>query len=136
MIAEEPQKTEPEAPPAVDELRALVDRARQGDHDALPRLRELLDERPGVFGQFGDLARHAQAAWVKLAAGGDLAFAEALRRRADAMTAELAGAAPTELERLLVERVAATWLQANYADAAAAQTSPEAPLKQVEFTYK
>src|SRR4051812_15027666 len=31
------------APPVVKDLRELLDRARQGDQDALPRLREVLD---------------------------------------------------------------------------------------------
>ena len=47
---------------------------------------------------------------------------EALIRHLAALKTELAGPAPTPLERLLVERVAATWLQVNNADEVAALT--------------
>src|SRR4051812_8117097 len=104
----------------VDELRGLLDRARRGDADALPALRAALDEHPGIWRHCGDLAAHAERAWIALAAGPDLLLREALGRRLTALKADLAGTNPTPLERLLVDRVAATWLQVAYADAAAA----------------
>jgi hypothetical protein len=70
---------------------------------------------------YGDLAVQAQAAWVNLTAGPDLLLHESLQRFAEQMKSDLAGDDPSALERLLVERVAATWLQVNHADAAYAQ---------------
>jgi hypothetical protein len=98
----------------------LLERARAGDTEAVPALRAALDDCPGVWRAYGDLASHAQAAWVELIAGKDLALRESLTRRAGALARELAGPAPEPLERLLAERIAASWLQVHFADAAAA----------------
>jgi hypothetical protein len=51
----------------------------------------------------------------------DLLFRESGERKINALRAELSGPNPSPLERLLVERVVATWLQAWYADASYAQ---------------
>jgi hypothetical protein len=110
--------------PAVDEaaastarLQELVRRAQQGDRSVLPELREALDANPKLWQSYGDLALQAQAIWLDLIAGKDLALQECVLRKLEAMRADLAGPAPTPLEKLLVERVAACWLQTMYADA-------------------
>ena len=51
------------------------------------------------------------------------------------MLDELAGPGAPALERLLAERVVATWLEVNYADAAAAQAAG-ASLRQASFALK
>jgi hypothetical protein len=112
---------DPAGPPAVTEAWSLVGRARGGDASALPALRDLLDRRPDLWRHYGDLAEHAEVSWVAVAAGTDLMLAESLRRKAAEMRAELAGPAPTPLERLLADRAVACWLQVNYCDAAAAR---------------
>jgi hypothetical protein len=105
----------------VAEARSLVERARGGDPSALAGLRDLLDRRPDLWRHYGDLAGHAEVSWVAVAAGTDLMLAESLRRKAAEMRAELAGPAPSPLERLLADRAVACWLQVNYCDAAAAR---------------
>src|SRR3954447_18373754 len=117
------------------DLRAALERAQRGDREALPALRSALDAHPEVWQQFGDLAAHAERSWVELIAGPDLALAEALGRKVAALKAELAGPAPTPLERLLVGRGAATWLQTHQADAAVAQAG-EVSLKQADLSLK
>jgi len=81
------------------------------------------------------LAAQAERAWIELAAGPDLLAREALARQLAALKTELAGPAPTPLERLLVERIAATWLQVNYADAVAAQAR-DVSVKQAELAME
>src|SRR5437763_342704 len=81
------------------------------------------DGHPETGRAYGALADHAQAAWVHLAAGQNLFLQESLERRAAELKSDLAGEQPSALERLLVERVVATWLQVNYADAAAARAT-------------
>jgi hypothetical protein len=108
---------------AEDEVRELLERARGGDPAALPALRAALDGRPELWRAYGDLAAHARGAWVELIGGPDLALKESLTRTADAMLVDLAGPAAPALERLLAERVVATWLQLNHADALAAQAA-------------
>jgi hypothetical protein len=103
-------------------MRRVLERAERGDRSALPALEMLLDATPEVWRAYGDLARVAEDAWVELVAGPNLLLKESLRRKLIEMKSELlSGAAASPLEHLLVGRVAAGWLQAAYADAAAAQ---------------
>jgi hypothetical protein len=103
------------------EVQRVLERAQQGDRAVLPELTRMLDTNPQVWLNLGDLAAHAERAWVGLAAGPDLALGESLCRKLAALKAELAGPTPSPLERLLVDRVAACWIQTHYADAVAGQ---------------
>jgi hypothetical protein len=105
------------APELVRELHEVVGRARKGDATAVPRLRELLAQYPELAEPCGNLAIQAEAAWATLIAGPDLYFREGLMRKAALMRAELSGPSPSPIERLLVERVVAAWLQLHYFDA-------------------
>ena len=98
-------------------LTRLLQRAEQGDRDVLPELRQALDGDPNLWRDYGDLALQAEAALIKLAAGTNLLLAESLQRKLHAMKNELAIESASPLERLLVERVTATWLQLSYFDA-------------------
>src|SRR6516164_1103310 len=105
----------------LERLQRLVERAEKGDASVLGELRVALDANPWVWERYGDLAQQSQAAWLRLVAGRNLLLLESARRKAEQLRAELAGPAPSPLERLLVERVVACWLQVHYADAAYAQ---------------
>jgi hypothetical protein len=70
-----------------------------------------------MWHDYGDLAARAQESWLTLAAGKNLLFQESLRLKAQELRTEVSGENPSPLERLLVERVVATWLQVSYADA-------------------
>lgn len=98
------------------ELRDLIERAQQGDETALPELRELLDKTPELWRQVGDVAKHVEAAWVKLLAGNDLLTQECLQREAKRRRAELLGEDPTPIERHLIETIVASWLQVKHAE--------------------
>ncbi|HEY2158713.1 MAG TPA: hypothetical protein VGH33_23985, partial [Isosphaeraceae bacterium] len=102
------------APEVIPEIRAVVERAKAGDPSALPRLRELLAEFPVLVAHYGNLAAQAEVGWADLAAGPNLYLRETLLARAAAMRDELSGPSPSPVERLLVERVVATWMQLNY----------------------
>jgi hypothetical protein len=122
-------------PPAAGDLRGLIEAVRVGDPQARPRLREALDAHPEVWMYYGDLARHAERAWVEAAGGPDVLLKECLEKRLEALEADLAGPDPTPLERLLAQRSGLCWLQAAYADAVAAQAR-DVSLKQAEFLQK
>ena len=120
-MSDQDEPTGAEAP-ATERMRRLLERAERGDRSALPALEMLLDATPEVWRAYGDLARVAEDAWVELVAGPNLLLKESLRRKLAELKSELlSDPAASPLEQLLVERVAAGWLQTAYADAAAAQ---------------
>ncbi len=98
------------------ELRKIVQRARQGDEATLPVLRELLKNPATVDMLGGNLARQAEHSLINALVGEDLAWKYALVRKLELLRAELGGPNPTPVERLLVERVVACWLQVQDAD--------------------
>jgi hypothetical protein len=104
-----------------ENLRALVDRAQAGDASTLPALRDLLRDPGMVDSLGGDLAGQAERSLINAAAGKNLLFREALVRKLELLRADLGGAQPTPLERLLVSRVVACWLQVQIADTQYAQ---------------
>jgi len=116
-----PSPTERECGDENERLARLLKRAEQGDHDALPELRQALDADTRLWRDYGDLALQAEAALIRVAAGTNLLLAESLQRKLHALKRELTSESTSPLERLLVERVAATWLQSAYGDAVAAQ---------------
>ena len=105
----------------LERLQRLVQRAEGGDETVLGELRVALNANPWVWERYGDLAKQSQGAWLQLVAGNNLLLLESARRKAEQLRAELAGPAPSPLERLLIERIVATWLQVHYSDASYAQ---------------
>jgi hypothetical protein len=112
---------------------ALTARANSGSKDALAALRRLLDQCPEVWTHVGDLARHAEAAWLDLISAGDRLVAESAKRRVALLKSQLAGPTPSPLESLLVDQVACTWLAAQYSEAASAKPGSTSPN---EATYR
>ena len=104
----------------IDRLDWLLQRARQGDIEVLPELRDWL-KRSGVWRQAGDLGRQALAAWVKLIVGSDLALQESILMKLQSLQQELAPTPPTPVERLLIDRIVANWLQLHHAELAGTQ---------------
>lgn len=96
----------------IKEPKALMVRAHKGDEGALPKLRKILDVAPSLARELLDPAKVAERSAVGLyASKDDLLAREAILRVLEQMRSELEGEEPTPLERLLVERVVATWLQ-------------------------
>jgi hypothetical protein len=91
------------------ELRKLLDLAQKGDEKTLPAIHEML-KTPRWIEACGNLAKHAEDILIRKFAPKDLAVSVGLRRKLEVMQDELAGPAPTPLERLLAERIAACWL--------------------------
>jgi hypothetical protein len=100
----------------LEELRTAADQAQQGDQRAQARLREILNERPGIVGLYGNLGKLAEQTWIDAIAGSDLRLHEPLVRYVEALRDDLAGPSPNPIERLLVNRIVACWLQLQYFD--------------------
>jgi hypothetical protein len=111
----------PKAPAEQEALALLLKRAEEGDRSVLPELCAALDADKRLWKTYGNLALQAEAALGMLATGENLLLAESLKRTLRSMKDELCGPSPFELERLLVERVTATWLRVNFYDGLIAQ---------------
>jgi hypothetical protein len=91
------------------DLTLILQRAQRGDEKTLPVLWELLKDSHMVE-VYGNLAKHAENKLIEKLLGKDLAVSEGVRRKLVSLRAELSGASPTPLERLLIERIAVCWL--------------------------
>jgi hypothetical protein len=118
------QQAEPEPPDEQEVIARLLERAEQGDRSVLPELRKLLNEHPRLWNGYGDLALQARGSLIRQTAGSNLLMSESLLRKTAAMKEELAGEAASPLERLLADRVVATWLDVHYHEALLAQPGP------------
>ena len=123
----------PTGPTDPNELKKILHRASEGDESVLPAVREMLKDAGTVERLGGNLARQAEQALIRGAVCANLFFQEALIRKLDLLRAELTGPAPTPLERLLAERVAACWLQLHLADSILAQQEGKLTLAQGEY---
>jgi hypothetical protein len=120
-----------------EELKALMVRANDGDEGALPKLRKIFDEVPTLARKFMDPANIAERRAVDLyATGDDLLAREAIPRILEQMRSELEGGYSTPLERLLVERVVATWLQVQCYETLYAQNARKMTMVQSDYDQK
>jgi len=117
-------------------LRKFLNRAQSGDASTLSVLYKRMENPKFVRQCGGDLAHQAEQSLIEAAAGKDLAFQEALTRKLELMRGELAGSNPTSLERLLVERVVACWLQVQDADVRYGQGQKDCTMKPGEYQQK
>ncbi len=97
------------APAGDAEAVAVFAKARDGDADARQRVAALVRERKWID-WLGDLGRQATHQLIYKAAGGDPVWEAGIVEKANALCAELLGAAPTVLEELLVRRVVNGWV--------------------------
>jgi len=122
---------------AVEKLRDLLGKAHKGEEDAVPKIRQILSERPDLARQFADVARIAEDALIEvMTKDQDLAAKEFIRCQLEAMREELAGKNSSPLERLLSERVVATWLEVQYFEALYAQNMRNLTIPQAEHYQK
>jgi hypothetical protein len=110
------EKTEQDGtPPKPEDIEALMVRAHRGDTSCLPELRRLFkDPEKGYLVQaYGSPPSWLQTKLIEDAAGTDLAVKEASARELARLRKELAGPAPSPMERLLAERAAICWWVVN-----------------------
>ncbi len=115
------------SPEQVREINLILVRARQGDESVLPELQRVLDENPEIWVRAGNIAAHAQAAWLRLISGPDLLVRESADRYCKAQIREMVGRDASSMERLLAERVVLCRLQLSHAEHMLAQLGGKTP---------
>jgi hypothetical protein len=115
------------------ELEKILQRARNGDEKALPVVRQILQSPEAVDRLGGDLALQAEASLINSVARENLSWREALYRKVELLREELEGPDATPLERLLVERVVACWLQLHHSDIWLAQQEGKLSITQADY---
>jgi hypothetical protein len=118
--------------PVVEELVELVHRADQEGDAVLPDIRVFFDAHPDLARRVGDLAQAAQLALIELGAGTNAVVKEATLRRAAELGADLAGADPSPLEKVLAANVAVAWLAVAEAETTAARAR-SAPTRHADY---
>jgi hypothetical protein len=122
----------------VEKLRSLTEKAEDGDREVVRDLREILDTSPDLAWRLikgpGKIAEDALI--NEFTRDGDLASKELLKHQLESMRMEVAGQNPSPLERLLAERIVATWLQVQLFDAYYAYGTKGGTITQDEFRQK
>jgi hypothetical protein len=115
---------EGEIPPGY-ELQWLLGRAERGDRNALPRLKRLLKEHQDVWVEVEAMALQIEQTWLVTVAGSNPVLTQSINQALKAMRAQLSGPAPSQLERILIERACLTRLQESYIDFIDAQNKDQ-----------
>lgn len=129
------ERKQEEIKPDITPLQATVELARRGVKEALPYLRKVLDEHPELVGHYDDLARRAQHAWLQLF-GSNLLAQEGTARQLDALRQDLAEYRASPLEKLVIQRIVACWLQVVYFDAREAVGQDKESREMAEFRVR
>ncbi len=116
-------------------VRPLLKRAATGDVTTAPILRKMLEQPDTIELLGGNLAKCAQRSFIDAISGQDVSVREAVAAKMECMRKELLGENPTPVERLLVERVVACWLQVQDAEIRAAQAKDQT-FKQADFNQR
>lgn len=98
-------------------LPKLLEKAQAGDTKALDEVRPLLD-KSGLWDLVGSLSSRVETSWLETMTGRNKLVREGYERQAATMRRELLETGDSPLERLLVDRVVLTWMQASHADIA------------------
>jgi hypothetical protein len=99
-------------------LNNLTEKALKGNRKVVPEIRQILDQSPELAWCLANLAKTAERLLIgKVTEEKDLATKEILEHQLDLMRQEVAGENTSPLERLLAERVVATWLQVQLFEA-------------------
>jgi len=110
------------------ELADLLVRVNNGDATLLPALRKAFDQHPEVVAKLGNIVEHAENALLQLAAGTNPLGKEVIRQNMLDLKARLKATANSELEYLLIDRIAISWFSVNFyeVDSASRSGSPAA----------
>jgi len=121
---------------ATNDLFGNVRKANSGDQNAIAALRTELDGANGnaIIGVCGDLAFQAEESLLVAMLGEQEGAKTCVREKMKQMRKELGRDESSALERILIERIVATWLDLHFAELVCNQwqggSIPEAKYKQ------
>jgi hypothetical protein len=121
----------------IEKLQDLLRRAEKGEENAVPEIRQILNEHPKLAWDFVDLGKVAEDALIEyITREQDLATKELIRYQLEAMKKEIVGNEHSPLERLLSERVVVTWLEVQLFEALYVRNMRNLSLPQAEHHQK
>jgi len=121
----------------VERLRGLVKKAEKGDKKAVPEIREILQQNPDLAWRFTNVGRVAEWSLIeKVTKEKDLASKDMMSFQLESMREEVAGSSPSPLERLLAERVVASWLQVQLFEGLYVQNMGNLSIRQADYYQK
>jgi hypothetical protein len=120
-VYDQPRMSDP--PSGSEQYRLLPSRVRRGDSTVLQDLHAEIDGRLVNADETSEVVSQAEVAAIRLVSGGDPTVAHSLRSQIEDLKATLGREQSSTLERLLIDRIAVSWLEVEHADVnAAAQT--------------
>ncbi len=117
-----------------ESFKKMRQKANDGDPKALKMLRQYMDDFPEIWKEVGDLARHAQEAFIQRASDGDELVKESIRRKGAQLKKQLLGERPTAAQKLAAERVFACWLETAHLDRL--HPEPSGTIQQASFVLR
>ena len=122
----------------LERLQHLTKRVEEGEEGAMPALRGFLDENPNLVWCLADVARAAENVLLgELTNKGEHPITEeAMRRQLADMREEIAGEDPSPLEKLLTERVVATYIEVQILDSFCAQNLRKPYTSQADYLQR
>jgi len=121
----------------VEKLQDLLRLAEKGKENAVPEIRQILNEHPNLAWDFVDLAKVAEDALIEdMTREQDLATRELIRCQLEAMKKEIVGNEHSPLERLLSERVVVTWLEVQLFEALYVRNMRNLSIRQADYHQK
>ena len=121
-----PPTTAPTDRPGLDLLR----RAEEGDAEAAKLVREGLSRES--LARIGSLVHNAEHSIIDRMMGKNLLARDSASAQLAVLKADLCGPDPSPLERLLVDRIALTWLQLQYFETVYTQSLGELTIAQAD----
>ena len=118
-------------------LKELVNKAQKGDKKAVPEIRQILQQSPDLAWCFTNVGMVAEWALIeRITKEKDLASKEMMSFQLESMRGEIAQSSSSPLERLLAQRVVASWLQVQLFEGLYVQNMGNLSIRQADYYQK
>ncbi len=120
----------------ITELKEHLQRAHDGDEEAIAEVEKSLELIPSIARKWGNLNLWVEQGFLERATGGTPVEKKSVTLTLKQMREELAGPNPSPLELLGAERVASCWLQLHYGELIYEQNLGKITLEQDNYYQK